>query len=263
MHICDGGRIIGGVVRAPPATCQVHPLGVKFNPANDLNQPQLLFLRVEEAQMGVAGSSRGLGQARNDELIFSKQLNQDRKHCIRILKMKSLVGLQQKTKHTFEIVVRGEPPIRLEAHDAFVRAPPAQRSARAPACFAFTRGRVSQACAQWVQLLHPMIESSQRQQVDLHAFPARMNTSVTSLSPRLASNSSATMSNVSDDGAHRRSWSPPRGAPLSPRPSKPRFASKSAAHQLQPEAGIWRGWIVNTGQAGLANLRRLEPLPSH
>jgi len=188
--------------------------------------------------MGVAGSSRGLGQARNDELIFSKQLNQDRKHCIRILKMKSLFGLQKKTKHTFEIVVRGEPPIRLEAHDAF-------------------------ACAQWVQLLQPMIASSQRQQVDLHAFPARMNTSVTSLSPRLASNSSATMSNVSDDGAHRRSWSPPRGAPLSPRPSKPRFASKSAAHQLQPEAGIWRGWIVNTGQAGLANLRRLEPLPSH
>jgi hypothetical protein len=65
--------------------------------------PTLLFLKVED-----------------DALLFSKLPNVSRKQCTRVLGLKKLRCVRQLSKHAFEIVCIGAPPVRLEAHDAFV-----------------------------------------------------------------------------------------------------------------------------------------------
>ena len=104
LAICDGTAALSGLKRGPH-NVELHPLVVVFNAANELNPPQLLFLRIDEARR---------------ELVFSKLPNAERSRATRVLPLKALVALHVKSKHVFELTLRHGPPIRLEAHDAFV-----------------------------------------------------------------------------------------------------------------------------------------------
>ena len=72
-----------------------------------LGAQQLLFMRVH-----------------NNALLLSKLPNAEPKQCQKVLSFKSLRAVRQLSKHAFEIVLQGAPPVRLEAHDAFVSVPP-------------------------------------------------------------------------------------------------------------------------------------------
>ena len=103
LNVCDGGAVLKDI-GTKGRSVELHPLAVLFNPANDLNQPQLLFLRVDDA--------RG-------ELLFSRQPGVSRSKCLAAYPLKSLVFVQGLSKHTFALGRHGGPPINLEAHDAF------------------------------------------------------------------------------------------------------------------------------------------------
>ena len=65
--------------------------------------PVLLFMRMNE-----------------NALLLSRLPNAEPKQCQRVIPFKVLKAVRQLSKHAFEIVVQGAPPVRLEAHDAFV-----------------------------------------------------------------------------------------------------------------------------------------------
>ena len=76
-----------------------HPLALLGLP------PTLLFMRVH-----------------NNSLLLSKLQNAEPKQCTKVISFAALKAVHQLSKHAFEIVLLGAPPIRLEAHDAFVSA---------------------------------------------------------------------------------------------------------------------------------------------
>jgi hypothetical protein len=164
--------------------------------------PQLLFMRVH-----------------NDALLLSKLPNAEPKQCARVLPFGSLKAVRQLSKHAFEIVLKGAPPVRLEAHDTF-------------------------ACKQWLQLLGPMLASSKLQQdVDMHAFPTR-SVSAANLSPRMAATASSVLLN------NPRMMRPLLLPPVAPNPNT-----------LEVQVALTRRWHINTGQHGLAHLRRFTASP--
>ena len=214
LNVCDGGAVLKDI-GTKGRSVELHPLAVLFNPANDLNQPQLLFLRVDDA--------RG-------ELLFSRQPGVSRSKCLAAYPLKSLVFVQGLSKHTFALGRHGGPPINLEAHDAF-------------------------ACKQWMQLLAPLIHSSPLNEVDLHAFPARATAASPSPIAPVAISSGTTLNSLGSP----RSPTSPGGAPSPPSPRGRR--PPAVEDYLKPEAGVRRGWHVNTGQTGLATLKKLPKLP--
>ena len=76
-----------------------HPLALLGLP------PSLLFMRVH-----------------NNSLLLSKLPNAEPKQCTKVISFAALKAVHQLSKHAFEIVLLGAPPLRLEAHDAFVSA---------------------------------------------------------------------------------------------------------------------------------------------
>lgn len=104
----DASRAFVGLA-STVSLAEKNPLTVRFNPPNDINQPILLFLRVDDVKR---------------ELLFSKAPAAEREKCARIVSLKSCSSIECKSKDEFKIVLNNAPPITLIAHDAFVRAPP-------------------------------------------------------------------------------------------------------------------------------------------
>ena len=132
LGVVQNSNVLDGLA-SKISLAEKNPLAVRFNPANDLNQPQLLFVRVDHARQ---------------ELLFSKLPEQPRPQCKRVISLKLCKELKCKSKCVFSIILQGASPVDLEAHDAF-------------------------ACKQWLQLLGPLIVASPLMQVDVHAFPSR------------------------------------------------------------------------------------------
>ena len=94
-------------------------------------------------------------------------------------------------------------------------------------------------------LLGPLLASSKLQQdLDLHAFPTR-TVSTANLSPRAAATASSVLLNP-----------PPRTTRQSLLPP-----AAPSPNTLKVQVALTRGWHVNTGQMGLAHLRRIGDSP--
>jgi len=164
----------------------------------------------------------------DDALLLSRQPNVSLGQCMRVLplkRVKSALAAPKISKHAFELQLVGGPPVRLGAADAW-------------------------ACTQWLQLLQPLIKKSVAEEElpgPVKLFPAR-NPSSANLSPRPGDKSP-------------RAAAPNPGRPLSLVPAGVEKPKPTPLSGLRVEAALPRGWHVNTGQQGLANLRNLSPKP--
>lgn len=248
LYVCDGGAGMQGLAKA--STKENLPLEVVFNKHNNINLPQLLFLRINEA---------------DKVLLFSKQPDMARKECTCVVKFKDLISIKSASKHSFKITRRGHPPIDFSTHD-------------------------SHACKQWVLLLQPLIQPTPYTEVDRHAFPSHTAgggaAPASPSSPRgVAASASASLQPTTSPTAHRSSGT--GGPPGSPHPASPRAKTPMApaagwespkqggsglhsAVAAEPagelgigsQVGIARGWSTNIGQNGLQQLGRFEAVPT-
>jgi len=162
----------------------------------------------------------------DDALLLSRQPNVSPGQCMRVLplkRVKSALAAPKISKHAFELQLVGGAPVRLGAADAW-------------------------ACTQWLQLLQPLIKKLVTEEElpgPVKLFPAR-NPSSANLSPR-----------PGDKSPRAAALNP--GRPLSLAPAG--VEKPTPLSGLRVEAALPRGWHVNTGQQGLANLRNLSPKP--